>query len=119
MSQTGSLRIAVEIVEGVAVVQLLGVKEFYAWHADELGNGLFRLIDDAGHAKILVNLQGVEMMMSMPLYQLVRLNTRLAKAGGRLRVCSVAPRVKEAIHICGFDKILNIDPDEATALSKF
>lgn len=113
------LRLAVEVIDGIAVVQLMGLTNILTDHVDELRDGLFSLLDDGGHKRIVINLINVEMIVSLPLYQFVRLNTRVKQAGGQLRLCCLSPLVAEAVHICGFDRILNIDPDEATSLSKF
>ena len=119
MNPVTTQHMSLELVDGVAVVRLLDVEIFREEQIYEIRDGLFSLVDDGGYKKILLDLSRCELIVSLGLWQLIRLRARLLKAGGELRLCGLTPLVAEAMKITGFDKILAIDVDQAGALARF
>ena len=51
--------------------------------------------------------------------QLMQLHKAMSKAKGHLRVCSLDPTIRDVLRASQLDRILEVFPDEATALAKF
>jgi anti-sigma B factor antagonist len=52
------------------------------------------------------------------LAQIVKLHKKLAKVKGRLRICCLTPALQEVLRTSQLDKLLEVFPDEAAALTK-
>lgn len=86
---------------------------------EKVGVELFDLVETKGLTKIILSFNGVRFVSSSMLAQVVKLHKRLAKAKGRLRICCLTPELSEVLRVSQLDKLLEIFPDEASALAKF
>ena len=55
-----------------------------------IGDDLFRLVDELGRRKMLLNFSNVEFMSSAALGKLIRLHQRLQLVGGKLVLCGIS-----------------------------
>jgi microcystin synthetase protein McyG len=68
---------------------------------------------------VLLDFSRVTFMSSMALGMLVRVNKRCKEFKAALRLCGIAPDIREVFKITGMDKIFDIHEDAAAALAAF
>jgi anti-sigma B factor antagonist len=119
MSQPRGQRIEVEDVGDIAVVQFVDKKILDEQNIQMIGDDLFRLVDELGRRKVLLNFSKVEFMSSAALGKLIRLHQRLHSIGGKLILCGISKSILEIFEITKLDKMLTIKPDEQTGLDSF
>ncbi len=80
---------------------------------------MMREMADKGFKKILLNLHNVGYIDSSGLGELVKAYTTVRGQGGHLKLVEVSPRVHDLLQITKLHLVLEIEPDEATALKAF
>ncbi len=119
MSTQPRRRIIIEDIGDIAVVQFVDKKILDEQNIQMIGDDLFRLVDELGRRKILLNFANVEFMSSAALGKLIRLHQRLQQAGGKLVLCCISNTILEIFVITKLDKMLTIVKDEQTGLNSF
>ena len=112
-------RITVEDVGDVAVVQFVDKKILDEQNIQMIGDDLFRLVDELGRRKLLLNFSNVEFMSSAALGKLIRLHQRLQQVGGKLILCTISKNILEIFEITKLDKFFKIMKEEQAALQAF
>jgi anti-sigma B factor antagonist len=72
-----------------------------------------------GVLRVVADLSHFDVIPSFLLGTLVTLHLRLAKAGGKLKLCGLRPDVLAAVKVTSLDRVLDICDDEAGALASF
>jgi anti-sigma B factor antagonist len=70
-----------------------------------------------GHNRILLNLEGVDFIDSAGLGELVRTHASVRSRGGHLKLVNPSASVHHLLRITKLDRVFDIVPDEASALS--
>ena len=83
-------RLEVEEIGDIAVVNFIDKKILDEQNIQMIGDDLFRLVDELGRRKVLLNFQNVEFMSSAALGKLITLHRKLQQAGGKLVLCKIA-----------------------------
>jgi anti-sigma B factor antagonist len=112
-------RLEVEDMGDIAVVNFVDKKILDEQNIQMIGDDLFRLVDELGRKKVLLNFQNVEFMSSAALGKLITLHRKLQGAGGKLVLCKIAKDIQDVFRITKLDKILDIKPDEQSGLQSF
>ena len=112
-------RLVVEDIGDIAVVSFVDKKILDEQNIQMIGDDLFRLVDELGRKKVLLNFQNVEFMSSAALGKLITLHRKLQGAGGKLVLCKIAKDILDVFRITKLDKILDIKPDEQAGLQAF
>jgi anti-sigma B factor antagonist len=112
-------RITVEDIGDIAVVQFVDKKILDEQNIQMIGDDLFRLVDELGRRKILLNFSNVEFMSSAALGKLIRLHQRMTQVNGKLVLCSIIDSILTVFKLTKLDKMLKIVKDEQTGLSSF
>ncbi len=73
----------------------------------------------AGSPRVAADLSRLRVITSMFLGMLVSLQRKLAAAQGKLKVFGVPPAQRSAFEATRLDTVLDIHPDEASALASF
>ena len=119
-SQARRQRLVVEDIGDVTVVNFVDKKILDEQNIQMMiGDDLFRLVDELGRRKLLLNFSNVEFMSSAALGKLIRLHQRLAQVGGKLVLCEISKTILEIFTLTKLDKMLKIVKDEQTGLSAF
>ena len=118
-SQPRRRRLEVEDVGDVTVVSFVDRKILDEQNIQVIGEQLFKLVDDDGRRKLLLNFGNVEYLSSAALGKLITLNKKVQSAGGRLILCNIDPQIFEVFEITKLDKFFNIQKEEQTALQAF
>jgi anti-sigma B factor antagonist len=112
-------RITVEDVGDVAVVQFVDKKILDEQNIQMIGDDLFRLVDELGRRKLLLNFSNVDFMSSAALGKLIRLHQRMTQVGGKLILCGISKDIMTVFTLTKLDKMLKIVKDEQTGLGAF
>lgn len=112
-------RITVADVGDIAVVQFVDKKILDEQNIQMIGDDLFRLVDELGRRKVLLNFGNVQYMSSAALGKLIRLHQRLHSIGGKLVLCGISKDLYDVFAITKLDKMLSIVKDEQAGLSAF
>ena len=118
-SQPRRQRLVVEDIGDVTVVNFVDKKILDEQNIQMIGDDLFRLVDELGRRKLLLNFSNVEFMSSAALGKLIRLHQRLQQVGGKLILCAISKNILEIFEITKLDKMLKIVKDEQTGLNSF
>ncbi len=120
MSPAEPPRIDVRPVDGVAVVRFRNADILYEEAAvSTLGDGLLALLRTGGHTRLVLNFDGVRYICSSMLARLLDLERKVRQAGGRLRLCSLGPTVRDVLVTGHVDRVFDIVDDEVAALAGF
>jgi anti-sigma B factor antagonist len=120
MSQTQRRRrLEVEDSGDVAVVQFVDKKILDEQNIQMIGDDLFRLVDELGRRKILLNFGNVEFLSSAALGKLITMNRKVQAVRGKLVLCNISKEIREVFEITKLDKLFTIMPDEQSALQAF
>lgn len=112
-------KLEVEDIGDVTVVNFIDKKILDEQNIQVIGEQLFRLVDDLGRTKLLLNFGNVEYLSSAALGKLITLNKKVNSASGKLILCNIAPNIFEVFEITKLNKILNIQKDEQGGLQAF
>ena len=112
-------RLEVEDSGDVAVVQFVDKKILDEQNIQMIGDDLFRLVDELGRRKILLNFGNVEFLSSAALGKLITLNRKVQAVRGKLVLCNISKEIREVFEITKLDKLFTILPDEQAALQAF
>ena len=77
---------------------------------------LWSLIQENKSQKVVLELDGLDILFSYTIGQLVMLQKRLWASSGTLRLCGVSERNREAIHCCRLDNHLPCYPTREDAI---
>lgn len=86
---------------------------------ETVGAELLELVEKKGLKKIVLTFHGVRFVSSSMLAQVVKLQKSVAKAGGKMRLCSLSPSLLEVVQKSHLDKMFDVVADESVALTKF
>ncbi|HEX3152124.1 MAG TPA: STAS domain-containing protein [Gemmataceae bacterium] len=112
-------RLEVEDSGDVAVVQFVDKKILDEQNIQMIGDDLFRLVDELGRRKILLNFGNVEFLSSAALGKLITMNRKVQAVRGKLVLCNISREIREVFEITKLDKLFTILPDEQAALQAF
>lgn len=98
------------------VIRLAGPLITDQVYIGELGDELEGELERAQPPDVLVDLNDVERLSSSALGKFMRLRNRAEELEGRVRLCSIRPRVLDAFVITRFNEKFEIYPDANEAL---
>jgi anti-sigma B factor antagonist len=112
-------RLEVEDVGDIAVVNFVDKKILDEQNIQMIGDDLFRLVDELGRRKVLLNFQNVEFMSSAALGKLITLHRKLQAVQGKLVLCHITKSIMEIFEITKLNKMFTITPDQHAGLQAF
>jgi anti-sigma B factor antagonist len=98
-SQPRKQRIVVEDIGDITVVNFTDKKILDEQNISMIGDELFRLVDELGRLKLLLNFSNVEFMSSAALGKLIRLHQRLDAVGGKLVLCKISKNIYDIFEL--------------------
>jgi anti-sigma B factor antagonist len=119
MSTPRRQRITFEDIGDVTVVRFIDKKILDEQNIQMIGDDLFKLVDELGRKKLLLDFGTVEFLSSAALGKLIRLNSHLNASGGKMVLCGISKTIMEIFTLTKLDKMLKIVKDEQTGLNSF
>lgn len=87
--------------------------------ANEVEEKLADLIDNGGHVKVLLNMEGIEYMSSSGFRACISTLRKLNAKDGVLKICSIRPAVKRIFDVIELTSLFDIYDTEQNALNAF
>ena len=112
-------RLEVEDSGDVSVVHFVDKKILDEQNIQMIGDDLFRLVDELGRRKILLNFGNVEFLSSAALGKLITMNRKVQAVRGKLILCNISKEIREVFEITKLDKFFKIMKEEQQALQAF
>jgi anti-sigma B factor antagonist len=112
-------RLECEEIGDVTVVNFVDRKILDEQNIQKIGEDLFKLVDEEGRRKILLNFSNVEYLSSAALGKLITLNRKVQTAKGKLILCAIAPQIYEVFEITRLHQVFKIEKEEQGALQLF
>jgi anti-sigma B factor antagonist len=78
-----------------------------------------RQLAEQGKERIVLNMSGVDFIDSAGLGELVRAHASVRSRRGQLKIVNPSKQVHDLLRMTKLDQVLEIEPDEASALSSF
>ena len=115
----GYRRLDVNEVGDVTVVRFHDRKIIDDINIQELGQELFRLIEQDGRQKLLLNFSTVDFLSSAALGKLITLDKKVKAHSGAMKLSNIRPEIYEVFAITKLNRLFDIKDDEADALAAF
>ena len=115
----GYRRLDVNEVGDVTVVRFRDQKIIEDINIQELGQEMFRLVEEDHREKLLLNFSSVDFLSSAALGKLITLDKKVKSHGGVLKLSNIRPEIFEVFTITKLDRLFDIKDDEADALADF
>lgn len=112
-------RLEVEDIGDITVVNFVDKKILDEQNIQIIGDQLFRLVEELGRQKLLLNFGNVEYFSSKGLGPMITLYKKVNAAGGKLILCNIDPQIREVFEITKINKIFTIHKDQQSALQAF
>ncbi len=112
-------RLEVSEVGDVTVVRFVDRKILDEASIQELGQELFRLVEQDARKRLLLNFSSVEFLSSAALGKLITLDKKVKANAGKLKLSNIRPEFYEVFAITKLNKLFDIKDDEADALASF
>lgn len=103
----------------VTVVRFVDRKILDESNIQQLGNELFRLVEEDGKKKLLLNFANVEFLSSGALGKLITLDKKVKAHNGVLKLSNIRPEIYEVFAITKLNRLFDIRDDESAALAAF
>jgi anti-sigma B factor antagonist len=112
-------RLQVNQVGDVTVVHFVDRKILDEGNIQEMGQELFRLVEEDKRQQLLLNFSSVEFLSSAALGKLITLEKKVKAHKGKLKLSNIRPEIYEVFAITKLNKLFDIKNDEADALASF
>jgi anti-sigma B factor antagonist len=119
MPPTTDMRLLVETVEGITVVNFTDPNLISDEAIQQVEEQLDALLAQVGGARLVLNFDAVRYMSSAVLAVLLKGARRVSDMGGQLRLCCLAPGLLEVFRASGLDRVFEIHDEESSALDSF
>jgi anti-anti-sigma factor len=113
----GRSRLRLQVIEPVAIVRF-AASDFLVGDtvAREVIAQLEHLVNAKGHARLLLNFEGVRYLSSEMLAALAGFGEEMNRRGGRLQLCGLDPLMRDLLQVTHLDRLFDLCADEAEAL---
>jgi len=112
-------RLDVSEVGDVTVVRFRDPKIIEDINIQELGQEMFRLVEEDHREKLVLNFSSVNFLSSAALGKLITLDKKVKNHGGVLKLSNIRPEIYEVFAITKLNRLFDIKDDEADALAAF
>jgi|SRR5688572_32914295 len=84
---------------------------------EQLGQQLYRLVDEEDRRKVILDFEKVQYLSSQAIGIVLTMNKKLGSlSNSKLVLCGVGPRLMELLKITRLDRLLTVKPSQREAL---
>ena len=113
-------RLQIEEVGDVAIVRFLDRRILDDDNIKQLGQQLFRMVDEDHCYNILLNFSNVDFLSSAALGKLITLEKKIRSHGGKLLLSNLRSEIYDTVFaLTLLNRVFDIKEDEAQALAAF
>ena len=117
--KTQELELDVDEVNDVTVIRIKNKQLTGCDVIEELNSLLYKLVDERGKKKFVVNCNELDYLANSVLSQLLVWDQKIRQHGGSMRICNLRDQVKDQIRVRKLLARFDICIDEETALRDF
>jgi anti-sigma B factor antagonist len=104
-------------IGGTTVVEFTTASLMDPVQLEEMGGGLYHLVDEEDRRRIVLDFERVQYLSSQAIGMLLGVQKKLAALqGGKLILCGVGPRLMELLKITRLDRVLTVKPTQQEAV---
>ena len=103
----------------VTIIRFIKSRIFDSNTLQQLGDSLFRIVDEEGASKLVVNLGEVSFLSSVALNRLILLKKKIQQQDGELKLVELKPEIQRVFEISRLDTFFDILDQQATAVEQF
>ena len=85
----------------------------------EVGPPLYDLVENQGHARLVVNFKNVQILTSAPIGVLINLKKKASAVGGAAKLCELEPDILEILKLTHTADLFEIFSSEQDAIASF
>lgn len=111
-----SPRIEVEYAQNATVTTLTDEKILEQADIQALEDSIMPLIESSDEINLVIDFSKVKFLTSAVLGLLIRISKKVYESGGRLKLCSIDPKILEIFKITRLDRVFDICEDRYEAL---
>ena len=112
-------KISIEYEGKVTIAILTEAKILQEVDIQGLENSLMGLIEQAGGINLIINFCNIKFLTSSALGLLIRVIKKIHETGGKLKLCSIDPKIFEVFTITRLDKVFEIYDSQEEAVESF
>jgi anti-anti-sigma factor len=105
----GEVRIA--LIEEARLLDGAAIEQCY--------RDILEVLDKTEESNVLIHFGRVTFMSSAALGMLIRVNKKCKEYQIALKLCGIAPEIRQVFKITGLEKVFDIHPDPASAMQAF
>ena len=110
----------VQVIEKFSVVEFRTPSLMDQVLLEEIGQELYRLVDEEDRRKLVLDFEKVQYLSSQAIGIVLQLNKKLAALkNSKFVLCGVGPKLMELIKITRLDRVLTIKPSQREAVRVF
>jgi anti-sigma B factor antagonist len=110
----------VQTIEKFSVVEFRTPSLMDALLLEEIGQELYRLVDEEDRRRLVLDFEKVQYLSSQAIGIVLQLNKKLsALKNSKLVLCGVGPKLMELLRITRLDRALTIKPSQREAVKVF
>jgi anti-sigma B factor antagonist len=109
----------VQTIKDVTIANIETSRLLDGQQINQLGDELFRQVDELYHQKLIVDFSKVLFLSSSALGMLITLNKKAQAIKGQLVLCGLRKDLMKVFEITKLNKLFTFKPDEAEALAVF
>ncbi|MBC8394314.1 MAG: STAS domain-containing protein [Deltaproteobacteria bacterium] len=113
---TTSPNMSIEFKGPVVIATLTDEKILDETQLQGLEGSFMPLIEQNENIQLIIEFSNVKFLTSSVLGLLIRVSKKVYESNGKLRLCSIAPKILEIFKITRLDKIFEIYPDVDEAM---
>jgi len=118
MNQTEP-KISIEYKGKVTIAILTEEKILQEVDIQGLENSIMALIEQVSGINLIINFCNIKFLTSSALGLLIRVIKKIHETGGKLKLCSIDPKIFEVFTITRLDKVFDIYDSQAEAVESF
>ena len=112
-------RVTVEEVGDFRIVRFRDPHLTDAWEIENLGQELYRLVEQEERKHLILDFSSVQMLSSAAFGKLISLHGKVKARGGVMKLCNIRPELFDTFRICRLDRFFNITQDIDDAMAPF
>ena len=86
---------------------------------DIIGDELYAVAEQEDCRNLLLNFSSVDRLSTVMLGKLLMVNKKMEAKGGKLKLCSIGPEIRQVFDTTKLDRILDVHGSEAEGLRAF
>ena len=112
-------RFNIQTIDGVTIAKFIDNRILDEATIQVIGEQMYRLVDDHGLRKVVLDFESVEHLSSAALGKMINMKKKMDAAGGQLAMCSLRSELLKIFKVTKLTKVFDIHASVEKALKGF